>query len=257
MLKLFIISLCTFSFTLFANDATKNSFSPNYTFIDTSVNYLDWSHSTQENTAQKDFVFLELEGGAGWDWGEFYGFMDIENPTHSYFDDPANDLRISLKPILDIYLVDKFALHIQNYYLKSDTFYVNNLVLGFSYKLQTDFGLWFTPFLGAHYQGSTYYSGLNGYMGGWVFNYSFSLFDQNFILFNWNEIEFARDKEGHELEDGTAIGDGKSYGINGALSFWWTYNTHITTGLQYRYAKYKLGSDEYQDGLIYSLKYYY
>jgi hypothetical protein len=257
-----MIKLLSFSFLLLflplqAEDEITSSFTPNYTFIDTSVNYLNWNSSTEKKSAQKDFVYLELEGGAGWDWGEFYAFLDIENPTHSYYDTPADDLRISIKPIVDIYLANHFSLHIQDYYLNSDSFYVSNLVLGFSYKYTSDYGLWFTPFLGSHYQSSTYYSGFNGYIGGWVFNYDFTFSEQNFTLFNWNEIEFLRDKEGYELEDGTAIGDGKSYGFNGALSLWWHYNQKLTTGLQYRYAKYKLGSDEYQSGVIYSLKYYY
>ena len=243
--------------SLYANTEKKSSFTPNYTFVDTSINYLDWNSFTQKNTPQKDFVFLELEGGAGWDWGEFYSFLDLENPTHSYYDKPADDLRISLKPIVDLYVFNKFAVHIQDYHFNSDTFYVNNLVSGFSYKFKTNNGFWVTPFLGVHYQSSTYYSGFNGYMGGWIFNYTFSLFNENFILFNWNEIEFSRDVKDYELEDGTTIGNKKSYGFNGAVSLWYSLTTDITTGLQYRYAKYKLGSAEYQSGVIYSLKYYY
>jgi hypothetical protein len=257
MLKILPLYFLILSSVFADNIAKKSSLSPNYSFIDTSINYLDWSSSTQNNTAQKDFTYLELEGGAGWNWGEFYGFLDIENPTHSYYDTPSNDLRIALKPIVDIYIYNSFAVHIQDYYLHSNTFYVSNLVTGFSYKFKTEYGLWFTPFLGAHYQSSTYYSGFNGYIGGWTFNYNFSLFDEKFTLFNWNEIEFARDKEGYILEDGTLIGDAKEYGFNGALSFWWGVTTEISTGLQYRYAKYKLGSPEYQSGVIYSLKYYY
>jgi len=233
-------------------------FAANYSFIDTSINYLDWSQKTEEKTSQRDFVYLELEGGAGWDWGEFYGFFDIENPLSSYDDAPADDLRFVAKPIFDIYIKDTFALHIQNFHLHSKEFYVNNFVTALSYKYSSeDSSFWITPFLGGHYQNSTFYSGFNGYMLGWSFNYDFSLFEQNFSLFNWNEIEFARAKESYELEDGTKIGDESPYGINGALSLWWNINSDFKTGLQYRYAKFKLGSKEYQSGLIYSLKYFF
>ena len=249
MTKLLILFLFTTSF-LYAEDK-KSLMSPNYHFIDLSVNYLDWTQKTEDKTNQKDFVYLELEGGAGWDWGEFYGFSDLENPTHSYYDTLASDLRLTLKPILDIYVNSGFNIHIQNFYLNSESFYVNNLVAGVSYKYTNSSGFWMTPFIGAHYQNSTYYSGFNGYMLGWVFNYDFSLFEEDFFLFNWNEIEFARAKKSY-LDS-----DGKGYGLNGALSVWWKLNSSLTAGLQYRYAKYKLGADAYQSAPIYSLKYYF
>ena len=252
-IKKYLLSLLLFTLSY----AQADLFTPNYSFIDTSINYIDWSSKTQEKTYQKDFTYLEVEGGVGWNWGEFYGFADVENPTYSYNDTPADDLRFILKPILDLYLTNNFALHIQDFSLKSKTFYVNNFATGISYLYKSDYGVWFSPFLAAHYQTSTYYSGLNGYIFGWALNYDFTLYDEKFKLFNWNEIEFARDKESYQLDDGTAIGDGKSYGVNGAVSIWWEINSHFTPGLQYRYAKYKLGSSVYQSGLIYSLKYFY
>ncbi len=230
----------------------------NYSFIDTSVNYLDWSSSTESNSLQKDFAYLELEGGASWDWGEFYGFTDIENPLKKYNSPTPDNLRLALKPILDIYIQNGFALHLQTFYLNSKDFYVNNLVAGVSYKYRSESGdFWIIPFLGAHYQNSTYYTGFNGFMAGWSFNYDFKLFEEDFYLFNWNEIEFSRASQSYETIDGEAIGDGKSYGLNGALSCWYKITPSFTTGIQYRYAKYKLGSDSYQSGIIYSLKYYY
>ena len=251
---LVILGLCSHS-TLNALDKTSNKFKPLYSFINTSVNYLDWDNSTEGTTTQKDFAYLELEGGAGWTWGEFYGFIDIENPTKSYNNTPAYDLRIGAEAILDINLLGDLALHIQDYYLNSNTFYVSNLVTGFSYKYVSDFGLWIKPFIGAHYQDSTYYSGFNGYMAGWALNYDFKLFEQKVALFQWHEMEFNRDKEHYQLDNGMAIGDGKSHGINGALSAWWNINKKFTTGIQYRYAENKLGFESYQSAIIYSFKY--
>jgi len=235
----------------------KSFFTPNYSFINNSINYLNWTETTQENTAQKSFAYLELEGAAVWDWGSFYAFLDVENPLSSYDNLPANDLRLVFKPIIDIDIKNNFNLHVQTFYLGSKSFYVNNLVTGVSYKYFSDYGLWVIPFLGVHYQDSTYYSGFNGYMLGWSLNYDFKLFKEEFYIFNWNEIEFDRAKKGYELDNGTPIGDAKSYGINGALSLWYKATKNLSAGLQYRYAKYKLGSAEYQSGLIYSLKYYY
>lgn len=252
-----ILFLLLFTLLNAEDNKTKGTFTPNYSFIDTSINYLNWSNSTENNTFQKSFTYLELEAGASWNWGSFYGFMDIENPLSSYSDLPADDLRLVFKPILDIDISQNFNLHLQTFYLNSKTFYVNNFVPAISYEYFSDYGLWFIPFLGLHYQNSTYYSGFNGYMAGWSLNYDFKLFNQDFFLFNWNEIEFGRDKESYELDDGTPIGDGKSYGLNGALSLWYKAYEGLTLGLQYRYAKYKLGSDTYQSGIIYSLKYYY
>jgi len=44
-----------------------------YSFSNISINYLDWSSSTKSKTSKEDFAYVTLEGGVGWDWGEFYG----------------------------------------------------------------------------------------------------------------------------------------------------------------------------------------
>lgn len=235
---------------------TSSSLKPNYYFLNTSINYLNWTASTEKDTPQKDFTYIELEGGAGWDWGEFYMFFDIENPTKRYGETPADNKRYALKPVLDIKLFDtNFNLHIQDYMLYSESFYVNNLVTGISYDIKNDLNLFLRPFIGTHYQKSTYYSGFNGYIGGWSLLYKFKMIENNFSISQWHEFEWGRDKEDYKLEDGTPIGVGKSYGTQGALAFWWHPNTDITLGMQYRYALYNLGYNGYQDGFIYSLKY--
>lgn len=245
--------LILLSAMLHADNDSK--FTPLYSFLDVSVNYFDWSRKTSTQTAQKDFTYLELEGGAGWDWGEFYGFFDIENPNHSYHEAYPKNLRFTIKPILDIYIKNGFALHIHDFALKSDTFYVNNLITGFSYKYSTEH-FWFQPFIGTHYQNSTYYTGFNGYMTGWNINFDTEIFGEKIKFFQWHEIEFARDKN-HYLFEGNPTGDGKEYGVNGAISIWWCSSQHFTPGIQYRYADHKLGYAKYQDALIYSLKYFF
>jgi hypothetical protein len=238
--------------------AEKSFLTPNFTYWDTSVNYLDWSSGTEHRAKGKtnfsDFVYVELEGGAGWDWGEFYFFADIENPTKSWDNVPTDDRRVVIKPILDIKLGESdFYFHLQDYFLKSKTFFVNNLVPGIAYKyVNGDF--WIRPFIGPHYQESTFYDGFNGYMAGWTFIYSFKIGEEKFMLSNWHEFEFDRNEE-HYLFDGNPVGDGRSHGVNGALALWWTPIDALTAGVQYRYSNYKLGLDAYATAVIYSLKY--
>ena len=241
-----IIFICLYIFLFSTVSVANDTLKPNYSFTNVSINHLDWSKRTAENTSQKDFTYLEVEGGAGWDWGEFYMFLDVENPTKSYDATPAKNMRFAFKPVLDIKLKDKLALYIQDYNLRSKSFYTNNLVVGLSYKFIPDADFWIKPFIGSHYQTSTYYSGLNGYMIGWVFNYNIKLKEQKFSLAQWHESTFNRNKED---------GYGNKIGHQGALSFWWHPISSISTGLQYRYARYELGSSQYQDGLIYSVKY--
>ena len=246
MLYCKIVKSLTVATLLLSTVVSADGIKPNFTYSNISLNYLDWSLATENRSVQRDFSYLEFEGGAGWDWGDFYIFFDVENPTKSYSATPADNMRFAFKPVLDIKLVDNIYLHIQDYNLHSDTFYVHNLNIGLSYKINTDFGLWLQPFIGPHYQESTYYSGYNGYMAGWVFNYKFKLAEASFSIAQWHEFKFARDSDD---------GYDDHLGTQGALSFWWHPVDEITTGFQYRYAHYELGSLEYQDGIIYSLKY--
>ena len=66
---------------------------PNFTWGDVNVNYLDWTDGTvrRGGGAYDDFWYLELEGGAGWDWGELYFFTDWENPGKGFDADKAPD----------------------------------------------------------------------------------------------------------------------------------------------------------------------
>ena len=227
---------------------------PNYWFGDVNLNYFDWDEHAENETAKGDFSYVGIEGGAGWNSVDAYGFLNIENPTHSYNDEAPRDLRFSAFCDVDVEIKNNFKFHFQDFALNSGSYYVNDFVLGIAYKLDTDFGLWFRPFLAIHHTYDTYYKGLNGYMTGWLFNYDFRMFDYNFSIFQWNEIEFGRDKEFY-LDNGKSVGDGASWGLNGAISFWMHLSKIFTVGVQYRYAKNKLGYKGRQAGTIYTLKY--
>ncbi|MDD2789174.1 MAG: outer membrane protein OmpK [Sulfurimonas sp.] len=223
---------------------TKNILTPNYSFKNISLNYFDWSQKSENATQKRDFTYLELEGGAGWDWGEFYIFFDTENPLGKYEESSSDAQRFAFKPIADITLYKNLALHIHDYNFHSNDYYIHNLITGVSYKIVSDSG-WLRPFIGSHYQESSYYSGYNGIMAGWTFLYNFSLAEQKFSLSNWHEMTFARNEK-----DGYA----NKNGLQGSLALWWHPLTQITTGLQYRYADNELGSAT-QEGFIYSVKY--
>lgn len=126
-------------------------------------------------------------------------------------------------------------------------FHDDMFLYGIGYNF-TGSGWWFKPFFAKRYTDQTYYTGDNGYVAGWVAGYSFMLGSEKFTLTNWNEYEFDRDAT-------YAAGNGGKEGLNGAVALWWNATSHITTGIQYRYADDKLGEDFYQDAIIYSIKF--
>ena len=162
---------------------------PSYSFCNTSINYLDWSHRVESEPAREDFAFLEVEGVGG---------------------------------------------------------------LGYAYA---NGGLFARAFLTAHYQRSTYYDGENGYMGGWFWRYDFEAWGEKWYAFQWHEVEFERAKEHYMLSEGTRIGDGASWGLNGDVALFFRATDALDLGMQYRYAYQKLGLSLYQNGMIYSMKY--
>ena len=241
---------------LIAGEAITSALGANYSFSNVSINYLDWTSGTEERSGKADFAYLELEGGAGWDWGEFYFFTDIENPGRGWDNAPPDNSRFVIKPIADVKLGNSnWYFHVQDYLLNEDDFYVNNLVTGIAYKFSGENGSFLRPFFGPHFQNSTFYDGFNGYMAGWVGAYNFSVKGQNLTLSQWHEFEFDRAEEHYKTDDDIRIGDGESHGMNGAVALWWNINKQITTGIQYRYADNKLGSQSYQTGPIYTVKY--
>ncbi|WP_345992634.1 outer membrane protein OmpK [Sulfurimonas sp. HSL-1716] len=253
MIFAFLVVFLTCS-SLFADDSLLKT---NYSFLNVSANYLDWTKSTEKSSPQRDFAYLELEGGAGFEWGDVYGYFDIENPSRGYDNTPQDNRRYAFKPAMDIRLFhSNWYIYSQDFNLYSKDYHISNLIAGISYKMVKE-DLLFQPFLAPHYQESTYYSGFNGYMFGWILNYDFTMHKEKFTIFQWHEQEFARDKKHYLAADGSRTGDGESYGIQGSFELWWHMTKRVKAGLQYRYALNKLGYYGYQDGFIYSLRYYF
>ncbi|AIA75279.1 hypothetical protein FF32_10600 [Halomonas campaniensis] len=246
-----------------ANDTPASPTTPLWSFANVSVNYLDWSNGTEartaSNAAKSDFTFVEIEGGVGYSWGEFYGFFDFENPTNDQFDESSggkDNFRTAGKITSHIYLGDSpLSIYAHLYDFRDYGFNAReqDQILGLGYRTTFDNGLWFKPFIGAARVQSDGYTGMNGFMAGWVAGYDFSALNQNFSVTNWHEQTFGRDDE--YLEQNYVGGKAGSVGTNGALSLWWHPSELITTGVQYRYSDNKLGTpNAYQNAMIYSVK---
>ena len=241
----------------------NDSQSPLWSFANVSVNYLDWSNGTESrtstNAAKSDFTYVEIEGGAGFSWGEFYGFFDFENPTNDQFDESSggkDNFRTAGKVTSHIYLGDSplsLYAHVYDFRDYGYNSREQDQILGLGYRTTFANGLWFKPFIGAARVQSDGYTGMNGYMAGWVAGYDFAALDQNFSVTNWHEQTFGRDDD-YLVQN--YVGDkAGSVGTNGALSLWWHPNDLITTGVQYRYSDNKLGTpNDYQNAMIYSVK---
>lgn len=246
-----------------ANEPANTPMTPVWSFANVSLNYLDWSRGTEartaNNAAKSDFTFVEIEGGVGYSWGEFYGFFDFENPTNNQFDESSggkDNFRTAGKITSHIYLGDSpLSLYAHVYDFRDYGFNAReqDQILGLGYRTTFANGLWFKPFIGAARVQSDGYTGMNGYMAGWVAGYDFAAFDQNFSITNWHEQTFGRDSD--YLSQNYVNGTAGSVGTNGALSLWWHPSDLITTGVQYRYSENKLGTpDAYQNAMIYSIK---
>lgn len=163
-----------------------------------------------------------------------------------------SEQRYTFKNTNRIYLGDtgfNLYLHAYGTYGSANrvNFHDDMFLYGIGYNF-TGSGWWFKPFFAKRYTDQTYYTGDNGYVAGWVAGYNFMLGSEKFTLTNWNEYEFDRDAT-------YAAGNGGKEGLNGAVALWWNATSHITTGIQYRYADDKLGEDFYQDAIIYSIKF--
>lgn len=219
-----------------------------YGFGNVSISRLDWTDKTEDHTKnrKKDFTFLEIEGGAGFDWGEVYGFFDLENPHKSNEESDGDGRRTAMKGTLRYNLGQTgFNIYGHIYDFSSAGFDEQNRLLGVGFNYQNANFFW-KPFVAANNTETTFFSGYNGLVAGWVLGYNFNLLEQNFMFTNWHEYEFDRD---------TQYQEGKKDGQNGAVALWWNANKKITLGIQYRYADDKLGESTYQDGMVYTLKY--
>jgi hypothetical protein len=213
-------------------------------FADVNLNHLAWDGETKQKSTKTDFNYLELEGGGQFTWGELYGFFDIEN-----IDRRSDQNRSAEKGVIRYYLgKSHFSLYGHVYNFTDLGFSEQNRVYGLGYQLEGH-EWWVKPFLGIHDVTQTYFTGYNGFMGGWVVGYGFHIHTQDFLFSDWHEIEFARRQA---YADGNG---GKRTSQNGAAALWWIATPHFTYGIQWRYALDKLGTPGLENAAIATIKY--
>ncbi|UGA54173.1 outer membrane protein OmpK [Vibrio sp. VB16] len=204
---------------------------------------------------------IGIEGGAGFDWGQIYGFYDYEGVDRS-----GNDRGASTKGTIHYNLTDSgISLYGQVYNTDTDAgFHEQNRVLGLGYTGLNGDGWGVTSFIGVHqlnltdanFGGSTN-SGSNGGMAGWVGYYNTDIGGQNFTFSTWGEFEFARNDDYSDAQStdfASGVGS-ESWGLNGAVNALWNFHENWSTGVLYRYTVNKLARKDYQDLIIYRLQY--
>ncbi|WP_026960462.1 outer membrane protein OmpK [Aliagarivorans taiwanensis] len=226
-----------------------------YGFGGMYVDHQSWDHGLNEvnNPKGRNQYVIGIEGGAGFTWGELYGFYDYENIGN------APDQRAAAaKATAHVYLGDTGAsIYAQVYDFGSDMQSEQNRVLGLGYTKLGGDNWFFKPWIGIHQitandgfadEATAKVNGNNGYMAGWTGRYAWNMFGQNFSVVNWNEIEFDRS------EEITANQGGKN-GWNGGAMLSWHITDNLYTGVTYRYFRNKLGHEGYGDLFIYRIGY--
>ncbi|MEZ8093463.1 outer membrane protein OmpK [Photobacterium swingsii] len=222
-----------------------------YGFANVYGDYLTWTNGTQGfngkdvSDDRDDHITIGAEGGAGFDWGEMYGFYEYEKLNKG-----SSERSQAAKFSIHYKLVGDFTAYGQVYdYSESgngNAFSEQNRVIGFGYTGLTGDNFWFKPWIGVHdlTTGNSEAAGLNGGMAGWSAGFNFELAGQPFMVTNWNEIEFARNDEYKKMQNGSTA-------LNGAVGLWYDITDTFYTGVQYRYFANKLGVDGYGDALIF------
>lgn len=240
-----------------------------WSFVNTSVNYLDWSGATLERTnkgpfaQKKSFSYIELEAGKGGEWGDIYGFLDIENPLNNTnnSDDHRMNRRYASKAVARFKVTQimdaPLMIYAHLYDFRDNGFFDQNRVLGIGTNLS--YGkFWIHPFIGAHQELKSHVGAhMNGGMAGYVLGYDFQCFGQMLTLSQWHETEFARKQPYLKMADSGNVVDAPRLAHNGAVSLSWRAAASISTSLSYRYALNKLGTAGYQSALIYTVKYHF
>ncbi|RBW64176.1 hypothetical protein DS893_15490 [Vibrionales bacterium C3R12] len=204
--------------------------------------------------SDRNQAVIGIEGGAGFDWGQIYGFYDYEG-----VDRAGDDRGASTKGTIHYNLTDSgVSLYAQVYNTDADSgFHEQNRVLGLGYTGLGGEGWGFTPFIGTHQINSGDISGNNGGMAGWVGFYNTDIAGQSFTFSTWGEYEFARNDD-YAQNQSTTFGSNESsesWGLNGSINAMWNFHENLSAGVLYRYTVNKLARKGYQDLVIYRLQY--
>ncbi|KXI22106.1 outer membrane protein OmpK [Photobacterium sanguinicancri] len=230
-----------------------------YGFANVYGDYLTWTNGTEGFNSdvkvsdnRDDHITLGAEGGAGFDWGEMYGFYEYEKLNMA-----STDRSQAAKFSIHYKVVGDFTAYAQIYNIIDNKFdSEQNRVIGVGYTGLTGDNFWFKPFAGIHDVSAadnvdangkvTDANGFNGYMVGWNAGFTFEVAGQPFMVTNWHETELARN-------DGYTLNQNGSTGHNGAVGIWYDITDTFYTGVQYRYFYNKLGVDGYGDAAIFRI----
>ena len=211
-------------------------------FTSVSYNNMDWD-------GKPDNEFIEIEKGGTYEWGTFYGFVDIEQfDTYS----SSEDTKLSVKTV---FTVNNPTSGINDYVQLFAYGEKHFQVLDAVYGKQLTFNgnkWWFNPFAGIQYSmlnnnfAGVSFEGVNGAMIGWSAGYSIT---DKVQITNWHEFTTIRSSD-YLVKSG----DTSDLGMNGALSAWYHVTPNFTTGIQWRYADNKLGSAHGSNAIIYTVK---
>ncbi len=220
-----------------------------YGFSNVYTDYLTWTSGAgaydgiDVSESRDDHIAIGIEAGAGFNWGEIYGFYEYEKLNKG-----SDDRSTAFKVTAHYKLFDNVSLYGHVYDLVDNRFGgEQNRVIGIGYLGLTGKDYWFKPWIGVHdvsREVETGVSGLNGGMLGWTAGWNVDLGGQKLLITNWNEFEFGRSDE-YQIAVNT-----KSNGVNGGLSLWYDLSPRVYTGLTYRYYSNKLGVDGFGDALI-------
>ena len=228
-----------------------------YGFANIYADYLNWGNGFEDlsdsysdkNGNRSEHYTLGIEAGAGFSWGEMYGFYEYEKINWA-----SKERDQAMKVSAHYRIADSdFTLYGQVYDINDNKFdnAEQNRVVGLGYLGLQGEGWWFKPWIGYHDisvdgVATPEVQGNNGGMLGWSAGYAFTVAGQPLMVTNWNEIEFARNDAYAQMQYGDT-------GLNGAVGVWYDINETFYTGIQYRYFKNKLGWEGYGDAMIYRI----
>lgn len=223
----------------------KNSFG--------SINagYADWD-SGFVNVDRGEVWKVTADFGVNFREAEFYSFIESNVLNHS-----VAGRNHTVSAMTHVRLFDSDYTFFGKIYGQWENTWGDDLDMfyGLGYLGWTGEWGFFKPYIGLHNQSGDYVSqkygqtsGWNGYVVGWTTAYNFALFDEKFILSDWNEVELERNDAYAEQQHG-------DYGINGGLTLAWKFYPRWKAAITWRYFKNKLGYDGFGDQMIYMVGY--
>lgn len=237
-------SCCLWSSTVQALEF-KNAFG--------SINagYADWN-SGFVNVHRGEVWKATTDFGVNFREAEFYSFFESNVLNH-----PIAGRNHTVSAMTHVRLFDSDYTFFGKIYGQWDNSWGDDLDLFYGLGYLGWQGSWgfLKPYIGLHSQSGDYVSqkygqtsGWNGYVIGWTAAYIFNLYDEKFVLSNWNEIELDRNDAYAEQQNG-------HNGINGGLTLAWKFYPRWKAAITWRYFDNKLGYDGFGDQMIYMLGY--